>query len=54
MQFQVWIACKTECQDFEAAHKLLLLDDALSAIAHANGCRDETHETWIEVVTTDG
>jgi hypothetical protein len=50
IEFQVWIACKNDCADYEPAHKLLLLQDSLSAIIHANSNRDETHETWIEVL----
>lgn len=50
MQFEVWIACKVDCENFEAARAILLLEDPLSAIAQANIYRDQTHETWITVL----
>lgn len=50
MKFQVWIACRDECEDLEAPRKLLLVEDPLSAIIHADSYRDRLHETWIEVI----
>jgi len=50
IQFQVWIACKPDCPDYEPEHKLLLLQDSYSAIIHANSNRDEMHETRIEII----
>ena len=53
MKFHIWIACRDDCENYETAREVIVLDDAVDAIKKAEMLRDLTHESWIVINEND-